>query len=194
MAKIFPIDWVKNKQEKEIHLMSLKELQTKFEVDFSKGLTTKKANELRLANSWNNKKFSKRSLTRKIFHDLSDFFSIILWISIVLFAILYSPLKDTYPDVNNLINIFIIAFILITKVVIICLQEYNSFKLAKSLRSNDTSLVSVLRDSSWSKIPANELVVGDLVEIRSNDRVPADLRIILTKNLMLDKSILTGEI
>lgn len=192
MTKIFPQDWLKSKPERAIHMMSIKELQSKYEVDISRGLSSKRVNELRHKSSTTRKLFPKILLIRKIARGLTDFFSILLWISIVLFVLLYVPLKDPYTDISNLMNIVIISLILISKCVIICLQEYNSLKLTKSLHCKDTTPVSVLRDSMWSKVPACELVIGDVVEIRSNDRVPADLRLVLVKNLFLDNSILTG--
>lgn len=194
MAKIFPKDWLKSKPEKEIHLMSIKELQVKFNVDIKKGLSSKKVNELQKVKKKHDKIFLKRNFINKIVSSLTDFFSILLWISIVLFALLYELFKDTCPDINNLINIVIISLILIAKVVIVSLQEYKSCTLTNSLNPKDTCQVSVLRDSMWGKISICELVVGDIVEIRSNDRVPADLRLILANNLLLDKSILTGNL
>lgn len=62
----------------------------------------------------------------------------------------------------------------------------------RDLQSINMTLVSVLRDSQWRKIPAADLVVGDVVELEANQRVPADLRLIFAKNLRLDKSVITG--
>ena len=55
------------------------------------------------------------------------------------------------------------------------------------------SAASVIRDGREEKIPTEELVVGDLVILSYGNKVPADCRIIETKDLKFDKSMLTGE-
>lgn len=42
-------------------------------------------------------------------------------------------------------------------------------------------------------LPAPQLVLGDLVEVKSGDRIPADIRIISAQGLKVDNSSLTGE-
>lgn len=44
-----------------------------------------------------------------------------------------------------------------------------------------------------AKIPAEQLVPGDIVRVRSGDRIPADLRVLDATSLLVDESILTGE-
>jgi len=52
-----------------------------------------------------------------------------------------------------------------------------------------------LRDSKWISIDSKYLVPGDIVELRTGDKVPADIRIIQLKTAILktDQSSLTGE-
>jgi len=52
---------------------------------------------------------------------------------------------------------------------------------------------AVLRDGTRIVIPATELVPGDIVFLQSGDKVPADLRLLRTKELQIDESALTGE-
>jgi len=193
MATVFPKEWLKTKTQKEVHMMSLKELQKMFNVEISKGLCSKRANEL-LINKEKGKRacHKRRIIIKRIFLGLADFFSIILWISIVLYGVLYGPLKNVTPDIDNLINILIISLIMLAKITVIAFQEFKSFQMTKCLQSNNYTPVLVLRDSRWFKIPVCELVVGDIIEISSNERVPADLRLISVMNLFLDKSIITG--
>ena len=54
--------------------------------------------------------------------------------------------------------------------------------------------VLVLRDGSQTKVPAKELVLGDLATISMGEKVPADLGFIaVSMDLQFDHSILTGE-
>lgn len=52
----------------------------------------------------------------------------------------------------------------------------------------------VLRDGDVKKMPASKLVVGDVVQIKLGNKVPADLRLIQVSNdLKFDLAVLTGE-
>ncbi len=51
----------------------------------------------------------------------------------------------------------------------------------------------VLRDGRWGRIPARELVPGDIVRVRLGDIVPADIKLIDGDYLEVDQSALTGE-
>ena len=51
----------------------------------------------------------------------------------------------------------------------------------------------VRRDGHWIHVDAEMLVPGDVVRLRSGDRVPADVRLIETTNLRIEESALTGE-
>ena len=49
------------------------------------------------------------------------------------------------------------------------------------------------RDGAEAQIPADQLVVGDVVLITAGDQVPADGRIVTASALQIDESGLTGE-
>ena len=52
----------------------------------------------------------------------------------------------------------------------------------------------VLRDGTLTTIPSSELVVGDVVQLSTGQRVPADMRIVkASKDLKLDRAVLTGQ-
>ncbi|TVQ29124.1 MAG: HAD family hydrolase, partial [Spirochaetaceae bacterium] len=51
----------------------------------------------------------------------------------------------------------------------------------------------VTRGGSWSTIDAADLVPGDIVALKSGDKVPADMRLVSVKNLRAEESALTGE-
>ena len=51
----------------------------------------------------------------------------------------------------------------------------------------------VMRDGERLTLPAETLVPGDLVQVQSGDRVPADMRLLSGRNLRIDEAILTGE-
>ncbi len=72
-------------------------------------------------------------------------------------------------------------------------QEGKAEKALQALKTLSSPTAMVMRDGEWSKIPAADLVVGDLIRITEGDRVPADARIVEANNLGIDESALTGE-
>ena len=72
-------------------------------------------------------------------------------------------------------------------------QEGKAESAMNALKSMMKASARVKRDGVESKIPAEQLVAGDLVLIAAGDQVPADGRIITASALQIDESALTGE-
>jgi P-type Ca2+ transporter type 2C len=72
-------------------------------------------------------------------------------------------------------------------------QEGKAESAMNALKSMMKATARVRRDGAESQIPAEEIVVGDVVLISAGDQVPADGRIIAASALQIDESALTGE-
>lgn len=72
-------------------------------------------------------------------------------------------------------------------------QEYRAERAIEALRQMAAPEASVLRDGSETKVPARDLVPGDVVLLRAGDRMPADLRLLEAVNLQMEEAALTGE-
>jgi len=72
-------------------------------------------------------------------------------------------------------------------------QEYRAHRALYLLKSYFPPDVNVLRDGKEKIIDKKFLVPGDIVVLQTGDIVPADLRVVEAKNLLVDESILTGE-
>ncbi|MGH3170859.1 MAG: cation-translocating P-type ATPase, partial [Trebonia sp.] len=72
-------------------------------------------------------------------------------------------------------------------------QEGKAESAMNALKSMMKATARVRRDGTESVIPAEQVVVGDLVLITAGDEVPADGRIITASALQIDESALTGE-
>jgi magnesium-transporting ATPase (P-type) len=72
-------------------------------------------------------------------------------------------------------------------------QEGKAEKALEAIAGMLAPKALVRRDGRRQKIGAETLVVGDIVHLGAGDRVPADLRLIETKNLRVDEAVLTGE-
>lgn len=72
-------------------------------------------------------------------------------------------------------------------------QEWKSERALAALRSRIELFARVTRGGREVMLPAKELVPGDIVHLAEGDRVPADLRILHSREVEADESTLTGE-
>jgi magnesium-transporting ATPase (P-type) len=87
----------------------------------------------------------------------------------------------------------VILAVVVVNALIGFIQEGKAEKALDAIRRMLTHEALVLRDGRRETIPAEELVPGDVVFLQSGDKVPADLRLIETKNLHIEEAMLTGE-
>ena len=72
-------------------------------------------------------------------------------------------------------------------------QEFRSQKASLALKELIETTCAVTRDGITKEIPMDEVVPGDIVELSTGDMIPADSRVIWTKDLFVNQSSLTGE-
>lgn len=72
-------------------------------------------------------------------------------------------------------------------------EEHQAGNAIEALRSQLAPLARVKRDGQWGTIPAQEVVPGDLLHLRSGDIIPADGLQIGSAAIEVDQSALTGE-
>ena len=87
----------------------------------------------------------------------------------------------------------VITAVIILNVLIGFYQEFQAVKKMKSLRALSSPSAAVLGDGHISTVPSAEVVPGDIVQIKTGDTVPEDLRIFDAMNLECDEKILTRE-
>ena len=88
----------------------------------------------------------------------------------------------------------IIIFVMITlSTVIRFVQETKSSREAEKLNEMVETTTLVYRNQSAKEIPADEVVVGDLVRLAAGDLVVADVRILQAKDLFISQASLSGE-
>jgi cation-transporting ATPase F len=87
----------------------------------------------------------------------------------------------------------VIFAVVLVNAVIGFIQESKALKAIEALACAMEGMALVVRAGKKEKISATELVPGDLVLLQSGDKVPADLRLLRTRELQIDESALTGE-
>ncbi|KXK56903.1 MAG: HAD-IC family P-type ATPase [Chlorobi bacterium] len=101
-----------------------------------------------------------------------------------------AALTIVVSDVGEAITIFVVV---IFNAIIGFVQEQRASQRLKAVMNLTAPTARVVRNGTQLSIPAEELVVGDLVMLESGVRVPADLRLAETIELTVDESMLTGE-
>lgn len=91
----------------------------------------------------------------------------------------------------------ILGVVLVLVIIMLGTSEYFDQRaagnVAAQLRSLLPSNALVVRDGKEITLPATDVVTGDIVHLVLGSRVPADIKVIQTKDLKLDFSSLTGE-
>ena len=87
----------------------------------------------------------------------------------------------------------VIGVIVMFAVLLGFVQEYRAERAIEALRKMAAPTATVLRDGMEVKIPARDLVPGDVILLHTGDRIPADARLLEAVNLQLEEAALTGE-
>ncbi len=87
----------------------------------------------------------------------------------------------------------IILLIVAVNAVISISQENNAQKALEALQNMSAPHARVIRDGKELRIPAQEVVPGDLILLEAGDLVPADARLLEAHGLKADESAMTGE-
>jgi len=157
----------------------------------SQGLHSANVEDLRRACGYNRLSPPKTVPDYILFlQQFMNMFMILLMFAGTLSLIAY--FINTSTEMNLYLAILLFAVVLGTCTATF-IQARSTGKVMDSFKNMLPAQCTVLRDGVSVTIPAEELVVGDLVWVRNGDKVPADLRILLCNNLKVENSSLTGE-
>jgi len=87
----------------------------------------------------------------------------------------------------------VILGVVIVNAIIGFVQEGKAEKALEAIRNMLSLEATVIRDGRRQQIPADRIVPGDIVVLRTGDKVPADMRLIDSRELRVDEAMLTGE-
>lgn len=87
----------------------------------------------------------------------------------------------------------VVAGVIAINVVVGFVQEFKAAKTMDSLRSLSSPTAQAVRDGSNITVPTVEIVPGDMVELKTGDTIPADVRVIEAVNFETNEALLTGE-
>ncbi len=154
------------------------------------GLTTQQAEERLIQYGPNELKKEKGKSPLKIL--LSQFTDILM--IILLLAMALSVGVGLYTgSTDEIFDAMIILVIVLASAILGFTQEYRSEKAVEALKKMTSPTASVLRDGKEVRIPASQIVPGDIILLYTGDKIPADGRLIEAFTMKTDEAPLTGE-
>ena len=165
------------------HSMDAGEVVKKTGTDAEKGLDAAEAKK-RLEKYGRNEipKGKKRSAWMRL---LLQFHNVLIYVLVA--AAVITALMDHWIDT------WVILAVIITNALIGFIQEGKAERALESIRAMLSLEAVVIRGGGKSTIDAEELVPGDIVLLKSGDKIPADMRLVKSKDLRVEESPLTGE-
>merc|ERR1712193_293880 len=187
---------LKQELEIDVHRVSVDELCKRFTSNVADGLTDDQVKK-GIAEYGRNQLTPPKTTPEwvKFCQCLFSGFAMLLWFGAILCFLAYGIQASAYeepPDDNLYLGIVLSAVVTVTGV-FSYYQEAKSAKIMESFKNLVPQYAKVVRDGKKIDIKAEELTLGDVVEIKFGDRVPADLRVIEARGFKVDNSSLTGE-
>lgn len=147
-----------------------------------KGLSTAQVQQLQKKYGHNLTLYPKKHWYQLLLRQIASPFIYLLCIAAI---IAYS--------VNDTQTACIIMIIICINTTLSFFQEYRAERALRVLNTYISLKVEVLRDGKQQTIPSTELVPGDIIYLKPQSLVPADVRLIKAEGLLVDESALSGE-
>ena len=154
------------------------------------GLTTEEAGR-RLDEYGSNRleQIAPEPVVLRLLKEFGQFFSVILWVAAALaFAAEWSEPGQGMARIGAAI-----VLVILVSGVFSFWQELRMERTLAALQKLLPSLVRVLRDDVIVELPAEALVVGDVVLLGQGDNVPADCRLVESFGVRVNNATVTGE-
>ncbi|XP_054716154.1 sodium/potassium-transporting ATPase subunit alpha-like [Uloborus diversus] len=190
------LDELKQEVDMDEHKISLDELYSRLGTNPETGLTAMQAREIYERDGPNALTPPKKIPEWvKFCKQLFGGFALLLWIGAFLCFIAYSIQVGTSEGgvEDNLYLGIVLATVVIVTGCFSYYQEARSSKIMESFKNMVPQYATIIREGQKHTLPAEEVVVGDLVEVKGGDRVPADIRVVSAQGFKVDNSSLTGE-
>lgn len=153
------------------------------ETDKDKGLGRREAMERKAKYGANRlKDQEQKSLAQMILEQLNDPLILILVVAMAI-----SMMLREFGDA------IIIVTVVVLNATVGIIQEGKAGKAVEALKKISSPQAVVLREGGRIKIPAEDLVQGDIVLLEAGNMIPADLRLIESQGVCVEESTLTGE-
>ncbi|XP_045483726.1 sodium/potassium-transporting ATPase subunit alpha-like [Harmonia axyridis] len=180
----------------DYHTVPLGELCRRLNTDRENGLTVTQAADVLQKTGPNMLTPSHKTPEYiKFIRTITHGFSLLLWIGAFLCFAAFTIRKLTTHefDTDNLILGCVLVIVVVVTGIFMYCQEHKSQKIMESFANMVPPKATVIRGGETMTIVSKEIVVGDLVDMKFGDRIPADVRIIQSQGFKVDNAALTGE-
>merc|ERR1711935_868335 len=195
-AKGKNLNELKQELEIDVHKVPIAELCKRFNTNIENGLTDTQHQKGLLEHGPN-------ALTPppttpewvKFCQNMFSGFAMLLWFGAILCFIAYGIQASAYeepPDDNLYLGIVLTTVVVVTGI-FSYYQESKSAKIMESFKNLVPQYALAIRDGEKVNIKAQELTLGDVIEVKFGDRMPADMRVVEATGMKVDNSSLTGE-
>lgn len=156
------------------------------------GLSNDEAKERLEKNGQNTITYSnEETVVKKLFNAFINPFSVVLIIlAIVSFITDYIMAS---PEEKSLITVIIIGTMVTISGLLRFIQEGRSNEAGERLKAMIKTTAEVCRNDNFIELDIDNLVVGDIIKLAAGDMIPADVRILHSKDLFVSQSSMTGE-
>lgn len=121
-------------------------------------------------------------LWKKLLEPFTDLFALVLIVAAVI----------SFWHGATLDGVIILVIIAVSAV-IFYVQRFSTERVMKNLNRQSIKQVAVIRNGQVVKLDSTSLVPGDIAIITEGEKIPADIRLITSRSLRIDESVLTGE-
>ncbi len=174
------------------HAWSEPEILTYFKNSTERGYDD--ASHAELLKQWGPNRITPKKSTPwivKLLLNMFGGFQLFLWIGGILSLIVY--FITNFTDYQTLALGMICFLIVIGTSLFQTYQEGKSDDVMAALKALTPEQVTVRRNGEWVIKAAIELVPGDIIQVANRDKVPADIRILVSEKLKVNNASLTGE-
>lgn len=179
---------------------SAAEVAAHHDLDPAIGLTSTQAEASRAKHGYNElDKEDGKPLWKMVLEQFDDaLVKILLLAAVISFGLAF--VEERAPgeslSIVDFVEPLVILVILVLNAIVGVWQESNAESALEALKEMQSETARCMRDGEWDhEFPARDLVPGDLIEVRTGDRVPADARVfrLKTATIRLEQASLTGE-
>ena len=159
-----------------------------FDVNANEGLKSGAISQKQLKYGKNQFEEQKgESIVKKILHHLKDVTTLILIVAAILSLAIGIHHNEGY------LEFVVIMSIVVLNITLAVTQERSAEKSLAALKNLSSPMSVVLRDGKQQEIESSELVPGDIILLKTGNKIAADARLLEETDLAVDESILTGE-
>ncbi|KAK2014604.1 Na,H/K antiporter P-type ATPase [Colletotrichum eremochloae] len=179
--------------ELEWHTLSVDEILRRQSSSLADGLSSDQVQRRMAHYGKNAPSPAPTNHTKRILGYFFKGFGTVLLVAAILVFIAWKPLGSP-PAVANLALAIVLLAVFFIQAAFNMWQDWSSSRVMNSIKTMLPENCMVIRDGQQSELPADQIVPGDILIVKSGNKLPADVRFLkVSSDAKFDRSILTGE-